>query len=59
MQLAKEITEMVGSKSKIINKELPIDDPKQRCPDIELAKKNLGGTQISKRRRLKKNYRVL
>jgi len=42
MQLAKEITEMVGSKSKIINKELPIDDPKQRCPDIELAKKELG-----------------
>ena len=42
MQLAKEITEMVGSKSKIINKELPIDDPKQRCPDIDLAKKELG-----------------
>ena len=42
MQLAEEITEMVGSKSKIINKELPIDDPKQRCPDIELAKKELG-----------------
>ena len=42
MQLAEEITEMVGSKSKIINKELPTDDPKQRCPDIELAKKELG-----------------
>jgi len=42
MQLAKEITEMIGSKSKIINKELPIDDPKQRCPDIDLAKKELG-----------------
>ncbi len=42
MQLAEEITEMVGSKSKIINKELPVDDPKQRCPDIELAKKKLG-----------------
>ena len=28
--------------SKIINKELPVDDPKQRCPDIELAKKKLG-----------------
>ena len=42
MQLAKEIIEMVGSKSKIINKELPVDDPKQRCPYIELAKKELG-----------------
>ena len=39
MQLAKEITEMIGSKSKVINKELPVDDPKQRCPDIE----SLGG----------------
>ena len=44
MQLAKEIIEMVGSKSKIINKELPVDDPKQRCPDIKLAKKELGWT---------------
>ena len=42
MQLAQEIIEMVGSKSKIISKELPVDDPKQRCPDIELAKKELG-----------------
>ena len=41
MQLAKEITEMIGSKSKVINKELPVDDPKQRCPDIELARKKL------------------
>tara|TARA_B100000287_G_scaffold214499_1_gene202402 strand:- start:610 stop:1026 length:417 start_codon:yes stop_codon:yes gene_type:complete len=41
IQLAKEIIEMVGSKSKIINKELPVDDPKQRCPDIKLAKKEL------------------
>ncbi len=42
IQLAKEITEMVGSKSKIINKKLPVDDPKQRCPDIELAEQKLG-----------------
>ena len=42
MQLAKEITEMIGSKSKVINKELPVDDPKQRGPDIELAKQKLG-----------------
>ena len=51
MQLAKEITEMVGSKSKIINKELPVDDPKQRCPDIELAKKNLDGILNFKEKR--------
>ena len=27
---------------KIINKELPVDDPKQRCPNIEIANKELG-----------------
>ena len=41
LQLAKEIIDLVGSKSKIIHKQLPQDDPKQRCPDIELAKKKL------------------
>ena len=49
MQLAKEITEMIGSKSKVINKELPVDDPKQRCPDIELARKKLGWNPKFKR----------
>ena len=49
MQLAKEITEMIGSKSKVINKELPVDDPKQRCPDIELAKQKLGWNPKFKR----------
>jgi len=32
---------MTGSKSKIIHLPLPIDDPKQRQPDISLAKKEL------------------
>lgn len=40
-ELAKEIIDLVGSNSKIIHKDLPLDDPKQRCPDISLAKKNL------------------
>jgi UDP-glucuronate decarboxylase len=43
----KELAEMVlkfipESKSKIIYKPLPSDDPKQRCPDIALAKEKLG-----------------
>ncbi len=42
LDLAEEIIDLVGSKSNIINKELPIDDPKQRCPDINLAKEKLG-----------------
>ena len=42
----KELAEMVlkfipESKSKIIYKPLPSDDPKQRCPDITLAKEKL------------------
>lgn len=37
--LAGKIIEMTGSRSKIIRKPLPTDDPKQRKPDISLAKK--------------------
>ncbi len=33
---------MTGSKSKIIEKPLPSDDPTQRQPDISLARNNLG-----------------
>ena len=41
-ELAKTIIGLTGSKSKIICKPLPSDDPKQRCPNIEFAKENLG-----------------
>jgi len=40
-QLADLIIELTGSKSKIIYKPLPQDDPLQRKPDIKLAKQNL------------------
>ncbi len=49
LKLAKEIIELIGSKSKIINKKLPVDDPKQRCPDINQAKKELGWVPKFKR----------
>jgi UDP-glucuronate decarboxylase len=39
--LAQMIIKMTGSKSKIIFLPLPQDDPKQRKPDITLAKKEL------------------
>lgn len=39
--LAQKIIELTGSKSKIIFKSLPADDPKQRQPDITLAKEKL------------------
>ena len=38
LELAQKIIELTNSKSKIIFKELPQDDPKQRQPDIVLAK---------------------
>ena len=41
MELAKKIIQLTGSKSKIELKPLPIDDPKQRRPDISKAKKLL------------------
>jgi UDP-glucuronate decarboxylase len=41
-ELAEKVIEMIGSKSKIRYKPLPHDDPKQRQPDIALAKKELG-----------------
>ena len=40
-QLASEIIEITGSNSKLVYKDLPLDDPQQRCPDISLAKKEL------------------
>lgn len=42
MQFAEEILRLTGSKSKIVYEPLPPDDPKQRKPDITLAKKLLG-----------------
>lgn len=47
---AEEILKITGSKSKIIYKPLPKDDPKQRCPDITKAKQCLGWTPKVERR---------
>jgi UDP-glucuronate decarboxylase len=41
LELAKKIIKLTNSKSKIEYKELPQDDPRQRKPDINLAKKTL------------------
>jgi len=40
--LAKTVIEMTGSRSELINKPLPSDDPRQRQPDITRAKETLG-----------------
>jgi UDP-glucuronate decarboxylase len=43
LELAQNILDITGSKSKIIYLPLPKDDPTQRQPDISLAKEKLGG----------------
>ena len=40
-EFAELILEMTGNKSKIVRKDLPLDDPKKRKPDISLAKEKL------------------
>jgi UDP-glucuronate decarboxylase len=42
IELAENVIELTGSKSKLVYEDLPADDPKQRQPDITLAKKKLG-----------------
>ena len=42
LELAERVIRMTGSTSKIVFKPLPTDDPKQRQPDIKLAKEKLG-----------------
>src|SRR6187455_879479 len=42
LELAKLVIELTGSKSKLVFQPLPADDPKQRRPDITLAKEMLG-----------------
>ncbi|RKS13313.1 UDP-glucuronic acid decarboxylase family protein [Flavobacterium sp. 120] len=43
LELAEAVIALTGSKSKIIHLPLPQDDPKQRQPDISLAKEKLQG----------------
>ncbi len=41
LELAEKVLTLVGSKSKLVFMPLPVDDPKQRQPDITLAKEKL------------------
>jgi UDP-glucuronate decarboxylase len=42
LELAELVIKLTGTKSKLIFKPLPSDDPKQRRPDISVAQKELG-----------------
>jgi dTDP-glucose 4,6-dehydratase len=54
---AEEILALTGNKVKIIYKPLPVDDPKQRQPDISRAKKLLGWEpKVSRKEGLKITY---
>jgi UDP-glucuronate decarboxylase len=46
LELAELILRLTGSSSKLIFKPLPADDPKQRCPDITLAKQHLNWSPL-------------
>ncbi|MBN8833808.1 MAG: NAD-dependent dehydratase [Sphingobacteriales bacterium 39-19] len=57
LDFAKEIIKLTGTTQKIIHKPLPVDDPKQRQPDITRAKKLLGwGPKTTRAEGLKITY---
>ena len=41
-ELAEMVLALTGSRSALVYRELPVDDPVQRCPDIAQAKAELG-----------------
>ena len=42
LELAEKVLKLTGSKSKLCNQPLPVDDPRQRKPNIKLAQEKLG-----------------
>ncbi len=46
-ELAEHVIRLTGSKSKIVTKPLPQDDPKQRKPDIRIATDDLGWKPVT------------
>jgi UDP-glucuronate decarboxylase len=42
LELAELVVRLTNSRSSIVFKPLPTDDPRQRCPDIAKARKELG-----------------
>ena len=42
LELANLVIELTGSRAKVVHRDLPVDDPTRRQPDIRLAKEKLG-----------------
>jgi dTDP-glucose 4,6-dehydratase len=56
-QFAEEIITLTGTDQKVIYKDLPVDDPKQRQPDITKARQLLGWEpKIDRAEGLKRTY---
>jgi len=56
-QFAEEVIALTGTKQKIVYKPLPVDDPKQRRPDISKAREILGWTpKVERKEGLKATY---
>jgi dTDP-glucose 4,6-dehydratase len=54
---AEEVIALTGTKQKIVYKPLPVDDPKQRRPDITRAKSILGWSPtVNRKEGLKITY---
>jgi dTDP-glucose 4,6-dehydratase len=49
LEIAKEIIRLTNSKSEIVYKELPVNDPRVRQPDIKKAKEKLGWKPVIER----------
>lgn len=57
LEFAQEIQRLTGTDAKIVFKPLPVDDPKQRKPDITKAKDILGWEpRVSREEGLKRTY---
>lgn len=57
LDFAKEIIELTGTKQKIVFNDLPVDDPKQRQPDISKAREILNWEpKIDRKEGLKRTY---
>jgi UDP-glucuronate decarboxylase len=50
LALAETVIDLTGSRSRLVKRPLPVDDPRQRCPDISLARDKLGWQPIVKLR---------
>jgi dTDP-glucose 4,6-dehydratase len=56
-QFAEEVITLTGSKQKIVYRPLPVDDPKQRQPDITKAREVLGWEpKVARKEGLKSTY---